>query len=58
MLKGTFKSKLGFTLTELLLVTSILGAVSPTAYIGIKNKAYEVQCMNNLKQIGTGSTNV
>ena len=53
MLKGIFKSNFGFTLTELLLVTSILGAVSPGAYIGIKNKAYEVQCMNNLKQIGT-----
>ncbi len=52
MLKEIFKSKIGFTLTELLLVTSILGAVSPAAYIGIKNKAYEIQCMNNLKQIG------
>jgi len=42
----------GFTLTELMLVTSILGAVSPAAYIGVKNKAYEISCMNNLKQIG------
>lgn len=53
MLKRILKSKTGFTLTELLLVTSILGAVSPAAYIGVKNKAYEISCMNNLKQIGT-----
>ncbi len=53
MLKKILKSKVGFTLTELLLVTSILGAVSPAAYIGVKNKAYEISCMNNLKQIGT-----
>ena len=52
MLKKSFKSKLGFTLTELLMVTSILSAVSPAAYIGIKNKAYETQCVNNLRQIG------
>lgn len=52
MFKKTIKSKLGFTLTELLMVTSILGAVSPAAYIGVKNKAYEIQCTNNLKQIG------
>ena len=52
MLKRNFKSRCGFTLVELLLVTSILGAISPAAYIGIKNKAYEIQCTNNLKQIG------
>ncbi|MDD5455237.1 MAG: type II secretion system protein [Candidatus Ratteibacteria bacterium] len=52
MFKKTIKSKLGFTLTELMIVTSILGAVSPAAYIGVKNKAYEIQCLNNLKQIG------
>lgn len=43
----------GFTLTELLVVTSLLGTISPAAYIGAKNKAYEIQCANNLKQIGT-----
>ena len=52
MLKETLKTKSGFTMVEILLVTSILGAVSPAAYIGVKNKAYEIQCMNNLKQIG------
>jgi prepilin-type N-terminal cleavage/methylation domain-containing protein/prepilin-type processing-associated H-X9-DG protein len=52
MLKKFFKLELGFTLTELLIVTSLLSAISPTAYIGIKNKAYEIQCANNLKQIG------
>lgn len=53
MLKKKLKSNTGFTLVELLLVTAILGAVSPTSYVGVKNKAYEIQCMNNLKQIGT-----
>jgi prepilin-type N-terminal cleavage/methylation domain-containing protein len=55
MLKEILKSRVGFTLTELLVVTSILGAISPVAYIGVKNKAYEIQCMNNLKQIGTAT---
>ncbi len=51
-LKRVLNSNVGFTLTELLLVTSILGTISPAAYIGVKNKAYEISCANNLKQIG------
>ena len=52
MLKLNSKSRRGFTLVELLMVTAILGAVSPASYIGVKNRAYEIQCLNNLKQMG------
>ena len=52
MLKRILKSKRGFTLAELLIVATLLGGVPTASYIGIKNKAYEIQCANNLRQIG------
>ena len=42
----------GFTVIELLAVTTLLSSLSTSAYVGAKNKAYEVKCQSNLRQIG------
>ena len=46
------KSTRGFTITELLVVTSILSAIPVSSYIGAKEKAVQVQCGSQLRQIG------
>ena len=45
-------TKKGFTLTDILLVTTLLTSTSTGAYVQAKNKAYEIDCQNRLKQIG------
>ena len=42
----------GFTLIDILLVTTLLTSASTGAYVNAKNKAYEVDCQNRLKQVG------
>ena len=42
----------GFTATELLVVTTIMSLIPTTSYIGAKNKALQVQCGSQLRQIG------
>ena len=43
----------GFTLTEMLLVTTIVTGGGAGVYTNAKNKAYEVACQSNLKQFNT-----
>ncbi len=50
------KDKFGFTATEILLVTTILSSIPATSFIGVKNKALQLQCANNLTQIGQAVT--
>jgi len=42
----------GFTATELLMVTTLLSSIPVSSYIGIRNKAYQTQCLSQLRQIG------
>ncbi len=42
-----------FTLTELLMVTAIVTSVPTGAYLRAKQKALEIECMNNMRQVGT-----
>src|SRR5205823_3432054 len=47
----------GFTLLELLIVVAIIAVLTSLVVIGAasaKGKAWRVQCMNNLHQIGIG----
>lgn len=45
------KKSCGFTLTELLVVTSIVTSIPTGAYVHAKKKALELSCENNLRQI-------
>ena len=45
------KRKIGFTLTEVLIVTSIISSISTGSYVMAKKKARDLFCQNNLKQI-------
>ena len=49
---GILRSRRGFTVTELLLATSLLTSIPVSSYIGVKNRAYQTVCLNNLRQIG------
>lgn len=51
-MKGILKSNKGYTVLELLLVAGIVTSIPVGAYIGAKNMALEIRCLNNLKQIG------
>ena len=51
-MKGVLKSRGGYTVLELLLVAGIITSIPVGAYIGAKNMALEIKCLNNLKQIG------
>jgi len=42
----------GFTLQEVMAVTAIISTIQTGAYVRAKQKAFEVQCVNNLQQIG------
>jgi len=41
-----------FTLTELLVVSAIVSSIPAGAYIQAKKKAVQMQCMNNMRQVG------
>ncbi|HBC88008.1 MAG TPA: hypothetical protein DCZ94_13740 [Lentisphaeria bacterium] len=41
-----------FTLTELLAVTAIVTSIPAGAYLKVKQKGLEVECMNNMRQVG------
>ncbi|OGV59394.1 MAG: hypothetical protein A2X45_22220 [Lentisphaerae bacterium GWF2_50_93] len=42
-----------FTLTELLLVTAIVTSIPAGTYLKVKQKAVEIDCLNNMRQVGT-----
>ena len=42
----------GFTLTEVLAVAAIVSGMSTNSYQRAKDKAYQTDCANNLRQIG------
>ena len=46
------KNKCGFTLTEVLVVTAILSSIPVSSYVGAKQKALQVECASQLRQIG------
>ena len=46
------KNICGFTITELLVVTTIMSSIPMSSYLGAKNKAKQIQCTNQLRQIG------
>ncbi len=41
-----------FTLTELLAVTAIVTSIPAGAYLKVKQKGLETECMNNMRQVG------
>ena len=43
---------LGFTLTEIAVVTALVSSVPAASYVRAKKKAYQTQCANNLMNIG------
>ncbi len=45
-----------FTLTEILAVSAIISSVPIGAYVRAKQKAFEIECMNNMRQVGTAIT--
>lgn len=45
------RSKRGFTATELLIVITLMASIPTGVYRGVKNRAYEQVCRNNLYQI-------
>jgi len=47
------KNTRGFTVTELLLVTSLLSSIPVSGYVVVKNKALQIECLSNLRMIGT-----
>lgn len=47
------KNTRGFTVTELLLVTSLLSSIPVSSYVGARNKALQIECLSNLRNIGT-----
>lgn len=47
------KNARGFTVTELLLVTSLLSSIPVSSYVGARNKALQIECLSNLRMIGT-----
>ncbi len=51
-MKTFLRSNKGYTVLELLLVAGIITSIPVGAYIGAKNMALEIKCLNNLKQIG------
>jgi prepilin-type processing-associated H-X9-DG protein/prepilin-type N-terminal cleavage/methylation domain-containing protein len=51
------RKSLAFTLTELLVVVAVIGilaALLATTVSGAKERAWQVQCANNLRQLGIG----
>ena len=53
-MKNRFFSDLGYTLTELLLVASVVGAVPTTVYLGAQKMANTAMCVSNLRNISMG----
>ena len=51
-LRGRNK-RAGFALAEVLMVTGILTSLGSGSFLNVQNKAHQVTCMNNLKQIYT-----
>jgi len=41
-----------FTVTELLAVTAIVTSIPAGTYLKVKQKAVEIECMNNMRQVG------
>jgi prepilin-type processing-associated H-X9-DG protein/prepilin-type N-terminal cleavage/methylation domain-containing protein len=44
----------GFTMVEVLMVTGIMSALGGNSFQNVTNKAYQTQCLNNLRQIFMG----
>ncbi|MDO9555732.1 MAG: hypothetical protein Q7J40_04035 [Atribacterota bacterium] len=43
------KNTRGFTVTELLLVTSLLSSIPVSSYVGARNKALQIECLSNFR---------
>ncbi len=41
-----------FTLTEILVVSAIVASIPTGAYVRAKQKAAEIECLNNMRQVG------
>jgi prepilin-type processing-associated H-X9-DG protein len=46
-----FRNARGFTATELLFVAALVSSIPAANYIGVHNKAMEIQCRTQLRQI-------
>jgi prepilin-type processing-associated H-X9-DG protein len=44
----------GFTMAEVLIVTGILTSLGGNGFQNVTNKAYQTQCLNNLRQVFLG----
>ncbi len=47
-------SRTGFTVAELLVAVTIMTSISTAAFVKVKDKAKQMECQNNLKQIALG----
>ena len=52
-MKRIAKGRRGFTMAEVLVVTSILTGLGSNSYQGCTEKAHQVTCFNNLRQLYT-----
>ncbi|NOY82131.1 MAG: DUF1559 domain-containing protein [Kiritimatiellaeota bacterium] len=52
MRKWRNRRMVGFSLTEVMLVAAIVSSIPTGAYVRARQRALQLQCMNNLQQIG------